>query len=222
MATAAADSFKSRSDDVTRLIEIHTEIAGEGAGRKYGVDVLNRSAIVLLTAVWEGYVEDLAAEAIAHLVDHTQDPDELPLDLRKRVASEIRADANHLAPWTLASDGWRAHLKVRLQQDAEERARMFNTPMTQRVDALFESALGMKDLSSNWHWNHMPTATAATKLDELVRLRGDIAHGQGQAITVRKGGVTGHLRHVKQLVRISDTAVRSYLQPYSATPLFVG
>jgi len=40
---------------------IHEEVAGQGAGRKYGIDVLNRAAIVFVTACWESFVEDTCA-----------------------------------------------------------------------------------------------------------------------------------------------------------------
>jgi hypothetical protein len=64
--------------------------AESGRGRRYGLEVLNKSAIVLITAFWEAYYEDLATEALEHLVTNADSVEKLPLELKKRVASELR------------------------------------------------------------------------------------------------------------------------------------
>ena len=38
-------------------------------GRRYHLEVLNKSAIVLVTSFWEAYCEDIAAEGLAHIVN---------------------------------------------------------------------------------------------------------------------------------------------------------
>ena len=43
------------------MIEIHVLLGGSGQGRKYQLEVLNKSAVVLITAIWEAYCEDIAA-----------------------------------------------------------------------------------------------------------------------------------------------------------------
>lgn len=57
---------------VERLAKIHEEIAEPTVGRKAGVEVLNKSAIVLLVACWESYVEELAETAFEILLDRAK------------------------------------------------------------------------------------------------------------------------------------------------------
>lgn len=113
MPSRAATTFALRTGDIDRLLRIHADIAGRSAGRKYGVEVLNRSAIVLLTAMWEGYIEDVSAEALTHLVDNTSDPATLPLGLRQGVARELKAD-----PMTCRCGSWQVWVGERTSEGA--------------------------------------------------------------------------------------------------------
>lgn len=220
MTSGAATTFSQRTQDVDRLMEIHTDIGGTDVGRRVGVEVLNRSAIVLITAMWEGYVEDLAAEAVEHLVEHVQAPDGLPVALRRQVAAELKTDSHDLAAWKLAGDGWQAHLKGRLADYAVATARNLNTPMTDRVDGLFRRAVGLPRVSDSWEWHRMTAATARTKLDAIVKLRGDVAHGSGVARPVNKATVTRALNHCQRLVQQTDGAVNADLSTQTGVSLF--
>jgi hypothetical protein len=42
MGSKARDSFQENKKDIQELWSIHQQVGGPGAGRKYGVDVLNR------------------------------------------------------------------------------------------------------------------------------------------------------------------------------------
>ena len=59
-------------------MEIHTKIAGPTVGAKHNVEVLNKSAIVLLVACWEAYVEDLAGVSFRLLLRRAKRPDAFP------------------------------------------------------------------------------------------------------------------------------------------------
>jgi hypothetical protein len=107
--------------DVDRLMEIHAELGGTERGQRVGLEPLNRSAIVLLTAVWEGFVEDEAAQALERLVDASGSPDDLPPRLRSAVAKEIKEDSHNLAAWKLAGDSWRLYLRSRSPEYADTR-----------------------------------------------------------------------------------------------------
>ena len=69
---------------------------------------------MLITAFWEAYCEDVAAEALQYVVRQTRDGGKLPKGLRKIVARELKADVNELAVWRLADKGWRKVLNSRL------------------------------------------------------------------------------------------------------------
>src|SRR5687768_16205818 len=81
-----------------------------------------------MCAVWEAYCEDLAAEAVEHLVTNAPDTTALPKVLRKTIASELESDKNDLAVWDLAGEGWKAVLRSRLADITERRNRSLNNP----------------------------------------------------------------------------------------------
>ena len=104
VASTARKAFDANCQDVNRLLDVHGQIGGSGPGRRYGLEVLNKSAVVLVTAFWEAYCEDLATEALQHLVEKAETADKLPLELRKHVARELARDEHELAVWQLASN----------------------------------------------------------------------------------------------------------------------
>lgn len=220
MPTQARRAFDKNCEDVERLLEVHALIAGSGAGRKHQVEVLNKAAVVLITAFWEAYCEDLAAEALEFLVDNAPDTSKLPKELRKRVAKELEADKNELAVWQVAGDGWRAVLTQRLARLQVERNWNLNTPKSAKLDALFLDALGISDLSSGWSWQGMSSEDATTKLNDYVSLRGEIAHRGASATAVRKSDVTGYYELVKKLVGRTGALVKKELKVSTGKSLY--
>src|SRR5207244_1414734 len=55
----AGSRFEASSMEVGQLREIHEEVSGTDRGRR-NLEVLNKSAIVLICAIWEPYCKDLA------------------------------------------------------------------------------------------------------------------------------------------------------------------
>jgi len=68
----AFTAFRQSCQDINRLVKLHTRVGGDAPGRRFGLEVLNKSAIVLITAIWEAYCEDLASEAVKHIVTHAK------------------------------------------------------------------------------------------------------------------------------------------------------
>ncbi len=128
MASSARKAFDKNREDVDRLMEIHLSLAGDRPGRKYQAEVLNKASIVLLTAFWEAYCEDVAAEGLKFIVDNAIDTAALPKELRKQVAKELSGDLDELAVWKLSGEGWRPVLEQRLADLQTERNRKLNTP----------------------------------------------------------------------------------------------
>jgi hypothetical protein len=200
VASKARAAFDKNCEDIDRLLEVHTSLTGTGPGRRRQVEVLHKAAIVLVTAFWEAYCEDVAAEALSHLVQHSPDASKLPTELKKQIVKELGDDANQLAVWQLADTGWKQVLNSRLVRLREERNRRLNTPKTAQIDELFVKALGVNKISSRWYWSGMSVQTASDKLDRYVALRGSIAH-RGTAVgSVHKKHVIDYYEHVKKLV----------------------
>jgi HEPN superfamily RiboL-PSP-like protein len=212
MASKARHAFDESCHDVDRLLEIHSQLGGSGQGRRYQLEVLNKSAIVLITAIWEAYCEDIVAEGIQHLVTHSTNASALSKGIKKNIAKELKADLNELSVWQLADSGWKAVLQSRLAQMNQTRARNLNTPKSENLKVLFSEALGIDDISKTWYWEGMSFLQAAKKLDDFVTLRGEIAHrGAGQQ-SVTRFQVDAFLNHVKRLVGKTGKQVNKYVK----------
>jgi hypothetical protein len=220
MPSQARKAFDENCRDIDRLLEIHAELTGTEPGRRYGVDVLHRTAIVLICAYWESYCEDLAAEALSHLVKHTKSPSDLPVELQRIVARELKGAQHELAVWKLAGDGWRSLLQNRLSDLQEERNKKLNTPKTAQIDELFKRAVGIDRVSSRWFWPNMPADRAREKLDRYVSLRGEVAHRGRGAASIRKSHVVDFQAHVKVLVGKTGGNVNSVMRKTTGTPLW--
>jgi RiboL-PSP-HEPN len=213
----AAEAFVENFEDVRQLLELHRMRGGKGPGGKHGLEVLNKAAIVLITAFWEAYCEDLAAEGLEHLVKHSDSADKLPLLLRKRIAKDVKEDRHELAVWKLAGDGWKTYLSDRMQELTEKRNRKLNTPGAEQIDELFKTALGIADISNHWSWKGASFDRTRGNLNNFVELRGSIAHRGRSSQTVRRKQVTDYISLVGGLADKTGEAVNRHIRKQ---PLF--
>ncbi len=221
MGSLARRAFNQNRKDIHALLEFHREKVGDDRGRREArLEVLNKSAIVLMTACWEAYCEDIAAEAIEHLVVNLSDPVKLPKELRKRVVKSINEEVHELAMWNLANDGWKNYLKARLDKLRQERNWSFMSPKSEKVRDLFADALGIEDITSAWSWENMDCGNAAKKLDGLVELRGAVAHRVGATRVITKAQVTSYLTHVEHLVKKTGGRINTIMKQTTGVPLW--
>ena len=214
MPSKARLSLDANLQDIDRLLALHTMVGGEAQGRRFGLEVLNKSAIVLITAYWEAYCEDIADEALQHLVKNSKSSDALPKELKRQLAKELKEALHELEVWKIADRGWKKYLEDRLDKLKEKRNWDFNTPKAEQIDKLFLQAIGIPNISSSWNWPKKMTVTrASTKLDKYVALRGAIAHrGKGSA-SVKKAQVEDYLGFIKRLAGKTESIRTSEASP---------
>ena len=87
------NTFRYNLVEVNRLIESHEALKGTTQGKK-GLGHIIQSAVVMLCAAWEMYVEHVALEGADHLTDRVHAPDKLPLPVQKELAKVVR-DSQH-------------------------------------------------------------------------------------------------------------------------------
>lgn len=221
MPSQARKRFDENAADIQRLLELHQEKGGILPGRRRGLEVLNKAAIILITSFWEAYCEDIAAEGLEHLVKHGN-ADALPKPIKQMIAKELKADPNELSIWTLCGDGWKEILQNRLKNLQNQRNKRLNTPKTQNVDELFEKALGFSSVSSSWKWaKKMTVKRAREKLDKYVTLRGEIAHRGIAAKTVTKVQVEDYFDFIKHLVSKTGATINSHMRTVTGVPIWV-
>jgi hypothetical protein len=171
------------------------------------VEVLNKSAIVLLIACWEAYVEDLATNAFDFMMSNCTDHTAFPPKVLTLASDPLRTSEDKRDVWTLAGSGW----KQILVKHKEEEIRSLNTPKADKVDGLYYRVFGLKGLSSNWHWSGVTADSARKRLDTLNRLRGDIAHRVSTEQAVTKQLVVSSGDFIGRLAMISSNVVRHYI-----------
>ena len=187
------ESLRSNMAEIDRLLEIHVAVAGSGRGRKRDVEVLNKSAIVLLLACWEAFVEDLAVAAFDRILAHATSPDAFPEFVLAIAAKEIRK-ADTMVLWGIAKNGWKPELlkhRARILEKYVNRG-SFNTPSAENIDRLFSEMLGLTSISQQWSWPRMAPERAAEKLGNLIELRGGIAHRVSATKPVKKADVVDY------------------------------
>jgi hypothetical protein len=211
MPSHAKDNFDANRADIDQLWAIHEDYAGEGAGRKYGVEVLNRAAIVFITALWESFVEDLADEAFLFLLQNAPTADGVPSKVRDAATRAIFDQKDSRKVWDLADAGWRTVLMSHKGEALGRWLGDFNTPKTDRVNQLYRELLGLVGLSKSWSWKGMSAEQAAAKLDEYIEIRGEIAHDARHDTAVYKSWSEDYFGHVSRIVERCDSRVAEHL-----------
>lgn len=221
MASKARKAFDDNAKDIERLIDLHSQNGGNSRGRRFGLEVLNKSAVVLITAFWEAYCEDIAEEALVHIIEHSRTADVLPDDLKKNIAKELSSAKHELAMWQLAGDGWKQILRSRFDQLTEQRNRRLNTPKSSQIDEHFLTTLGLKEVSKSWRWDRkMSSSRAVKKLDRFVELRGAIAHRGAGSKSVTKSEVVDYFEFIKRIASKTGGAVNTHVNSITGVPLW--
>ena len=204
-------NIRSNAKQIRRILEIHTEVVGGGAGYKHDVEVLHKSAIVLLVATWEAYVEDLATNAFEALLASAKDHSVFPADVLTASSACLKKAQDNREVWKLAGNGWKQVLKDHKNDLFSQYIGKLNTPRPKQVDALFNTLLGVSNISSRWHWKGMSEVDACAKLDRLVTLRGSIAHRAESSQKVYKYMVEDYLTFILRVAVISNNRVLAFL-----------
>ncbi len=193
------NNLLNNASEVERLVEIHTKIAGEGRGKRGGVEVLNKSAIVLLVACWESFIEDVASSAFNIILDKAKTPKAFPNKVLVLASKNLRENKDETKVWGLAGSGWKKILKKHREKILKKYIGTFNTPKTKNINALFLSLIGVKRISSTWYWPAMSVSKSTEKLDRLVEIRGEIAHEVKTTRSVRKSNTIDYTEFIKRL-----------------------
>lgn len=169
MSSQARLVLEKQLADVEEVISMAQGKSEGGRGKKLP-EVLRRAMIVMICAVWETYIEQLILEGVRGIVEHTEDIDGLPRKLRK-YANRAIAKAE---PEESSGILW----KEQVLQDsvAELTGKHFNSPAVTRIEAAMKDYLGLEDPFSHCHWQAYPVDSVKWDLNDLMKMRHEIAH----------------------------------------------
>lgn len=224
MPSNARKRFDENVQDIDNLIDVYQGMVelyeNDGDPVPDSYDVLFRSAVVLMVSHWEAYVEDIGSEALAHLIKYAKKADKLPKEIKKLVADDVKAAKNEIEVWSLADDGWRQYLTKRLDALKEARDRSFNTPKAQNTADFLRKTLGIADIRSSWGFENTTVEATAQKLDQLIEIRGQIAH-RGR-LDQRLDGkfVKDHVAFLSKIVSKTGGAISSHVKHVTSKGLW--
>jgi hypothetical protein len=203
--------FIENTSEVQALMAIHEEQTGTSPGRRArNVEILNKSAIVLLTACWEAFIEDTASTGFDFILNESVDTSKLPKGVLRRVAKFIKEDKNDLKVWDLAQSGWKQVLHDYERHALHSHISFFNTPKAGNIDNLFQALLDLQDLPKNWTWQNMTAEGAKKRLEEYIQLRGSIAHRVKTSTHVYKQEVADYKEFITRLAVRTANVVRAH------------
>lgn len=203
-------TFRDSLSEALTLMQIHATLTGDGPGRRRNVEVLSKSAILLICASFEAFVETLASEAFLHLVSDAKSAHDLPKPIRKAIAESVKKDKNELKVWDLAGDGWRVVGAEYRSSVIKSYTGPFNTPKPHNIKELMRELVGFDDMPSHWKWKGMTSNNACENLKAFVELRGALAHGAKPAPTVTKAHVTRCIHFLAPLSVRSSNVLRHF------------
>lgn len=164
MPSSALQQFDWNLQDVTRLEEAHQELNPDGQGRR-ALGHITRSALVMLCAAWELYIEDLIQEAVGIICENSDSPDNLPADIKKKIVQAIKSEKDELSILKLSGDGWK-NIYI---ESARKESEKLNTPKSEQIGILCKNFIGIENISANW-------AIGPDGVNEIITKRGEVAH----------------------------------------------
>lgn len=207
VASQARIKFQDASDDVRSFYTLRQMLKGRKAAVPHLHNVA-KGVYVLIAALWEAYIEDLAIESATLLVENACNWEQLPLTLQKGIAKEVREDKHDLSPWKLAGEGWRAHCLSRVPALVD--TGKFNTPKPSQIDELFFLAIGLRDLTTTWT-GEIDGVSSRDRLKTFMEIRGSIAHGGAPPVEVSPRMISDFYQAVMSLVEETDEAIRAFV-----------
>lgn len=206
MASDAYGAFQYNLVDVDRLIESHRILSGTGQGRR-GLGHVTRSAVIMLCASWELYLEHVVLEGLRFSLRSTSTPSELPMLVQKELSSFVKSHKHELKPLHLSGDGWRDVL----EDHATNLIDSLNTPKAGPVNNLFSRILGIEKLSDCW-------AIGADAVDNFVSARGDIAHRGRHSDYVQMWRLQTHKQNICSSAVDTDNCIAEYVRDHFPVP----
>lgn len=201
------NDFNRNMNDITLLLTLNSKEIRSKHGGPQKIEILNKSAVVLATTCWEAFIEDLATNAFEFMVNHADTPNLFPKSVLVSASNMLVKDKDERRVWDLAGDGWKNVLKMYCNSTVK----CLNTPNHRNIDRLFETLIGLKNLSVTWKWHGVANQRALKRLDQLILTRGDIAHRLNHEAYIKKQDVLDVLKLVLNISVVSTNTVRTYL-----------
>lgn len=205
-------NFFNNLKEIEELSRIHRTVAGSTPGRKSKVHTLNKSAIVLLTACWEYYIEDLLRESFSFMLKESKSHKSFPISVLVKASNDLKNHKDERRVWELAGKGWRKVLSNFQKSTLEKEIDHFHVPRPENIDQLYLKLLGIEDVTKNILWQKMSNQNALETLNYFIDLRGEIAHNVKTKSSVRKKDVDDYRKFLNRAAVILHNRVTKHVE----------
>ncbi|MCX6952453.1 MAG: hypothetical protein NTV51_09850 [Verrucomicrobia bacterium] len=182
--------------------------------RKFDVATPNRkkkllcySLILFEVLMWETFIEDLVEEGQEFMLAHINDPKKFGFDVLLPVSALLCERKDKRVIWDIAGDQWKSALRAHRKELIEG----FHTPRPDKIDALVVETLGLKNLSDSWRWKNAPNARVKQRMNDLITMRGGIAHSMVGVPTVHFQTFISRLSFARRACDVSANRVRDHI-----------
>lgn len=201
-------NFLLAVEEIRTLLEFYDEIR-ERTPR----EIFKKTGIILTVTAWETFIEDILEVYIDNRLQNATSPREMQ-SIVNSIAHRwyeaiLKQQDNHPRPpdfvrWT--GDRWKELIRDKLRGDLNN----LNTPKSENIRDLSRKYLG-QDITSSWSWVGMSVEQACSKLDDLIRLRGEVAHRTGNYFeigsSVRHNQLVSAINFIERLAEKTEEAI---------------
>jgi hypothetical protein len=207
------EKFKSNISNAVQLLEV-AKIVDEPNSKQ----LLIRSTVVLCVAYWQNFNETLVLEYAKSIQKRAKSSKNLPKPVRDEIGKWINRKNNFEKNpekaakiiWEYADGIWKRHYG----EFVEEIIVKLNTPNSKKLNELYNSALGINNISNSWD----PQKTVSTNaIDDILDIRHEIAHGtQTKILTADE--VENHIKKISDIAEVTyKTATAEYIKILGVT-----
>jgi hypothetical protein len=165
------------------------------------------SLVLFEVLMWETFIEDLVDEGQELLLTHVTDPSKLGFDVLLPVSTALVERKDKRAIWDLAGNQWKEAVRTHRKKLISG----FHTPRAENVDALVLETLGLKNLRDSWRWKNASNANVRKRLNTIITMRGEIAHGMLSVPAMHIQTFLKRLTFGRKAFRITSNQIRDHI-----------
>ena len=211
-------NFLLAVNEIRALLDFHRAARRSSTQRDPSWEAFKKAGIILIVTSWETFIEDILELHVDQQLEKASSPQEFKNAFDAIAQSWYQAirtkqDKHPKHPdfveWT--GDNWKRLIRDRLREELIG----LNTPKSQSIRDLSARYLDA-DVTENWVWPGMSAQRAREKLDELIVLRGELAHRTGDyfdvTTSVPLNRLVNAINFVERLVLRTEEAFDSFQQ----------
>ena len=205
MPSEAYNTFTANLEYVWRILAPHKESSRPSKRGRPRLNHVNRSALIILCASWEQYIEDVVLNSVDELIKCTSTPLDLPKPVQKKISASVKNSKNELEPLKLAvTGGW----EKTYRECAKQAIKDSRSPICESVNALLNQSIGAN------YTIFVPSTYSkdSGRLNGIINLRNQIAHqGVQNKKYIKLSQVRDSIGIINRLVTNTDNHLNKYL-----------